>query len=453
MKISFLGATQTVTGSRYLITLGSQKILIDCGLYQGYKELRLRNWDQFPVAPHDIDAVLLTHAHIDHSGYLPALIKQGFRGKIYSTPGTKALCSILLPDSGHLQEEEARHANTYGFSKHKPARPLYTAEEGRSALKHFQTIDFETPLQLFKDFNFSFKHAGHIIGASSIRIRYHDCSILFTGDLGRPHDPVMRAPATIQATDYLIIESTYGDRLHESTDPTIQLGQVINSTLHRGGSVIIPTFAVGRAQSLLYHIDQLKKNHVIPPHIPVFLDSPMAIDATDIFCAYQHEHRLSTQQCHDLCATATYINTPDESKQLDAQKMPKIIISASGMATGGRVLHHIKAYAGDPNSTILFTGFQASGTRGARMLNGETEIKIHGQFFPIHAKVEKINGASAHADYQEILTWLEQLQQPPKKVFITHGEPAAARSLQEKIEKKFGWSCVVPNYLDEFNLT
>ena len=451
MQITFLGATQTVTGSKYLLTVDSKKILIDCGLFQGYKELRLRNWDTFPINPAEIDAVIITHAHIDHTGYLPLLVKNGFKGKIYTSPGTKALCSILLPDSGYLQEEEARNANKYGYSKHTPALPLYTQPDARESLNYFEAVEFGETRHLFGQFSFEFARAGHIIGASFIKIKNGNTSILFTGDIGRPHDQVMRPPSIIEEADYIVMESTYGDRLHDKTDPLIELKEVINQTAKRGGSIIIPAFAVGRAQSLLYFIYQLKSSGAIAD-IPVFLDSPMAIDASGILHTYRNDHHLNDEQCYGLCHVAAYTRTTDESKQIDLQKMPKIIISASGMITGGRILHHLKVFAPDHRSTILLTGYQAGGTRGDRLLNGERAIKIHGQFVPVRAQVESMTNISAHADYQEMLDWLSHFKKPPKKLFITHGESNSAESFKQKVEKQFGWQCVVPSYRQIENL-
>ncbi|MDX1838190.1 MBL fold metallo-hydrolase [Legionella taurinensis] len=452
MKLSFLGGTGTVTGSKYLLSLEDKKVLIDCGLFQGYKELRLRNWSPLPVDPKTIDAVLLTHAHIDHSGYLPLLVKNGFHGDIYCTTGTKDLCSILLPDSGHLQEEEARTANKYGYSKHQTALPLYTVNDAELALKQFKPKPFDTVFQLFDDVSVQFTRAGHIIGSAFVRINVPNTSILFTGDMGRTHDSVMQEPSIIDEVDYLVIESTYGNRLHDKEDPKVLLKEIINKTVKRGGSVIIPAFAVARAQLLLYYISLLKKEKSIPD-IPVYLDSPMAINATHIMCKHKEDHRLSESECADLCNTATYTRTPEESKNLDNNTFPKIIISASGMATGGRILFHLKTYAPDPKNTILFAGYQAGGTRGARMVNGEEEIKIHGQMVPVRAQVESLSNLSAHADYEEILQWLSHFRKPPKKVFITHGEPAAANSLKTKIEQQFGWTCIVPQYEQTETLT
>lgn len=446
MQLTFLGATQTVTGSKYLLTLGSKKILIDCGLFQGYKELRLRNWDKLPIDPHQIDAVILTHAHIDHSGYLPLLVKNGFSGPIYSTSGTRDLCAILLPDSGHLQEEDAKFANKYGFSKHKPALPLYTQEDAQKVLNQFITVGFDKPYPIMDGCNINFARAGHILGSSLVKFTYQDVSIVFTGDIGRLQDPVMQAPAVIESTDYLVIESTYGNRLHSTEPAQEQLARIINQTAKRGGTVVIPAFAVGRAQTLLYYISNLKNSKAIP-NLPVFLDSPMAINATSLLCSHMDELRLSQEVCDRLCKIATYTNTPEQSKEIDTHRFPMIIISASGMATGGRILHHLKAFASDHRNTILFTGFQAAGTCGRRMVESEKEIKIHGQMIPIRAHVESMSNTSAHADYQEILEWLTHFNKSPRKVFITHGEPEAANHLKAKIEEKFGWNCIVPSYL------
>ena len=445
MKLTFLGATGTVTGSKYLLSVDDKKILVDCGLFQGYKELRLRNWSPLSFDPKSIDALILTHAHIDHSGYIPLLVKNGFKGNIYCTSGTRDLCSILLPDSGHLQEEEAYIANKYGYSKHHPALPLYTVIDAEIALKQFVPKDYNTVYQLFDEVSFQLRTAGHIIGSAYVRIQCRDTSLLFTGDMGRPHDSVMREPSVVEEIDYLVIESTYGNRLHEKDDPKDLLKNIINKTIHRGGSLIIPSFAVARAQTLLHYIAGLKKENAIPD-IPVYLDSPMAISATDILCKHGEDHRLSESECKQVCNCATYVRTPEESKALDNNAFPKIIISASGMATGGRILFHLARYAPDYKNTILFVGYQAGGTRGARMLDGENEVKIHGQMIPVRAHIESMSNLSAHADYDEILAWLSHFKKPPKKIFITHGEPDAANALKAKIEERFGWNCLVPSY-------
>lgn len=451
MQLTFLGAVHTVTGSKYLLSVNSKNILIDCGLFQGPKELRLRNRSPLPIDPKDIDAVIITHAHIDHTGYLPILVKNGYKGKIYCSDGTMSLCSVLLLDSGYLQEEEARFANRSGYSKHEPALPLYTMEDARKSLTHFEAIDFEVPHTLFDDCSFELFRAGHIIGASFIKIKNKNTTILFTGDIGRPHDPVMQSPTIIQEADYIVMESTYGDRIHDSTNPQMQIAEVINQTVKRGGSIIIPAFAVGRAQSLLYYINEIKKSGVISD-IPVYLDSPMATSATKILCKHMKDHRLNEDQCTQLCNAAKYINSPKESMQLDTDKSPKIIISASGMLEGGRILHHLKVFGPDPKSTILITGYQAVGTRGAQLVKGDREIKIHGEQVPIRAQVEVMSSGSAHADYREMLDWLKNFKSPPKKVFITHGEYNSAITFKSHIEKELGWQCEVPDYLEKVEL-
>ena len=451
MKIQFLGATQTVTGSKYFLQTKESNVLVDCGLFQGYKELRLRNWAPLPLNPASIAYVLLTHAHIDHSGYIPLLVRNGFRGKVICTEGTRDLCKILLPDSGHLQEEEARYANRKGYSKHHPTLPLYTEAEAVASLDYFEAIPFHKSFKLGDDFHCSFYNAGHILGASFIRIEHEGVSLLFSGDLGRQNDPIMCTPEAPPASDYLVVESTYGDRLHDPIDPTTLLRDVINRTAKRGGVILIPAFAVGRTQSMLYYIHQLKMKKEIPD-IPVFVDSPMATDATHLFCRHTDQHRLSNEESADVCRVAHYVHSVDESIALGNNKMPMIIVSASGMATGGRIVHHIKNFAPDYRNTILFSGFQAGGTRGDRMIRGEKEIKMFGKMVPIHAEVVQMENTSAHADYQEMLTWLSPIKKAPRKVFITHGEKEASLMLKSKLEQQFHWDCMVPSYLYEEEL-
>jgi metallo-beta-lactamase family protein len=449
LKLKFLGATECVTGSKYLVKTEKHCILVDCGLFQGRKELRLRNWDKFPIDPSTINAVLLTHAHLDHCGYLPLLIKNGFCGKIYSTPATKDLCSILLPDSGYLQEELAYFANKHKFSKHKPALPLYTKNEAEVSLHHFKTINFGENFQLFDNFNIQFNRAGHILGAATILIKNQGQSILFSGDLGRPNDPIMRPPEAIKNTDYLIMESTYGDRIHEKPSPLDLLAAVINHTEKRGGTILIPSFAVGRAQTILYLISKLKEAQRIAD-IPIFLDSPMAIDATEIFLRYSDEHKLSAHETEQVCKTAKYINTVKESKELDRQQEPKIIISASGMAVGGRVLHHIKTFAPDSRNVIVFTGYQAEGTRGDILVRKhQREIKLLGEIITVNAEIMELENISAHADVEEIMLWLKNFATAPKAVFITHGEIDATHKLCTTITKKLNWQCIIPTYMEE----
>ncbi|MCD8498189.1 MAG: MBL fold metallo-hydrolase [Alphaproteobacteria bacterium] len=447
MKLTFLGATGTVTGSKYLLEDDGRKFLIDCGLFQGLKELRLRNWDKLPVNPADIDAVVLTHAHIDHSGYVPLLVKNGFDGPIYCSEGTADLCDILLPDSGYLQEEDAIQANKHGYSKHHPALPLYTQEDAKRALEFLKPVSFGDEHRLSDMLTFRYTHAGHILGAACVQISDGLTTLTFSGDLGRLHDPIMKPPAQIQDTDYLILESTYGDRLHDKTDPLDQLEAVITRTIARGGTIVIPAFAVGRAQSLMYYIHELQTAGRIP-NIPVYLDSPMAISATKLLQKHHAEHRLSKVQCDAVCSSVFYTQTVEQSKEIYSKNngLPTIIISASGMATGGRVLHHLKHFIGDPRNTVILAGFQAAGTRGARLAQGETELKIHGDLHKVRAEIVKLDTMSAHADYEEILEWLGHFRAPPRKTFITHGEPEAALSLKFKIEERLGWTVEIPEY-------
>jgi metallo-beta-lactamase family protein len=451
MKLTFLGAALTVTGSKYLLEASGKRFLIDCGLFQGHKELRLRNWDPLPVDPKTIEAVLLTHAHLDHSGYIPLLVKHGFRGKIYASHATRDLCEILLLDAGRIQEDDARRANAHGYSKHHPALPLYTEREAHEALRYFHPIDFDKTYHLHH-LKFTLSHSGHILGSSFITLTDDQTTLVFSGDLGRPNDPVMTHPVQIPFTDYLVLESTYGNRRHPDIDVLKQLEEVIRATTGRGGTVVIPAFAVGRTQIVLYYLNKLREQGRLSPHIPVYLDSPMAQDATDLWRRYSEEHRLSHQDCSKACSVAHYVKTQEESKRLNQSSFPAIIISASGMAEGGRVLHHLARYAPGEENTILFTGFQAAGTRGDRMLKGEREIKIHGGMIPVRAHIENLNTLSSHADYVEIIAWLKGFKSPPKKVFITHGEPEAATALKWRIEEALGWNAVTPNYLDSFEL-
>lgn len=452
MEIKFLGATGTVTGSKYLLTSGTKRILIDCGLFQGLKQSRLRNWAQFPINPRHIDVVVLTHAHIDHSGYLPLLVKNGFSGKVYCTEATRELCEILLPDSAHLQEEEAEYANKRGFSKHHPALPLYTREDAIKALTLLTPVKFEQDIDLGDDITLRFSPNGHILGSAFVRIHNKTTSVLFSGDIGRPNDILMKPPVLMKQADYLLLESTYGNRLHERDDPQLKLAAIINKTVKRKGVVLIPVFAVGRAQEMLYYIHLLKESGAIAQDIPVYLNSPMAVDATEIFMHYHGEHKLTSEQCRALSHTAHMVNSVEESKALNETKGPMIILSASGMASGGRVVHHLKAFAPNPNNTVLFVGFQAAGTRGAAMLDGAESIKIHGQYVSVRAKVELISNLSAHADYAEILDWLGGFEVPPKKTFIVHGEPVAADAMRLHIEEKLHWCTVVPEYLETVKL-
>lgn len=452
MQLTFLGATGTVTGSRTLLESKGKRILIDCGLFQGLKQLRLKNWDAFPVEPSSIDAILLTHAHIDHSGYLPRLVKMGFSGRIYCTSGTHDLCQILLPDSAHLQEEEARYANQKAFSKHHPALPLYSQDDAQRALDLFQTVEFHELVDLGDGLQARFYSNAHILGSSCIHISDGDKSVLFSGDVGRSNDPLMRAPEIPPASDYLVIESTYGDRLHDPVNTLELLAQYIRETVQQGGILLIPVFAVGRAQEMLFYLHQLKQQGRIP-HIPIYLNSPMAVDASEIFQLHCNEHRLNPQQCAEMFADVHMVNSIEQSQSLNHMRQPMILLAASGMASGGRVVHHIKAFAGNPRNTILFVGFQAAGTRGAAMVNGASEVKIHGEYIPIKARIASMTSLSAHADYVEILQWLNQFKQAPKLTFVTHGEPVAADAMRLHIEEQLKWQTCVPDYLQKVNLS
>jgi metallo-beta-lactamase family protein len=452
MQLQFLGAAGTVTGSKYLLTRGHDSLMVDCGLFQGYKPLRLRNWAEPSFNPADISAVVLTHAHVDHSGYLPLLVKKGFRGRIYASQATAELCHILLPDSARLSEEDAERANRHNYSKHKPALPLYTERDAEAALRHFVTVDYDTPINPVEAFTVSFRPAGHILGASSISVSDGRSSIVFSGDLGRPNDPIMYPPRTWEQADYLVLESTYGDRLHQAGDPVAELEGVILRTIKRGGTVVIPAFAVGRTQEILYAISTLKAGGRIPQGLPVYLNSPMAQDTTNLYQRHRREHRLSDHDCEAMHRVAKFVTSIEESKALNLNTDPKILIAGSGMATGGRVIHHIASFAPREANTICFVGFQAGGTRGAAMLGGAREVKIHGDYIPVNAEVVEIGNMSAHADARELLDWLGGFRKTPKRTFITHGEPAAADALRLKIQDKLGWQTHVPDHLEQVSL-
>lgn len=451
MEICFLGATGTVTGSKYLVSSGTTKILVDCGLFQGLKQLRLRNWDRLPIDLASLTAVVLTHAHVDHSGYLPLLIKHGFKGKVYCSTATRDLCRILLPDSGRLQEEQADYANRHEFSKHHPALPLYSEEDANCALQHLAAIDFQHDLVIGGEITLRLYPSGHIPGASCVELRDRHTRLVFSGDLGRPDDPIMYPPMPLQGADYLVLESTYGNRKHSTLDAKQALGEIINRTTQRGGVVVIPAFAVGRTQMLLYYIHLLKTEGTIPD-LPVFLNSPMAVEATQVFYRHQLEHRLTPEQCDAVNKVAKIVHTAEDSKRLNQRKGPMVIIAGSGMATGGRVVHHLKTFAPDARNTILFAGFQAEGTRGAAMLNGADSIKIHGEYIPVRAQIASIDNLSAHADYVQILEWLAKMKQAPRQVFITHGESAAAAAMAQHVESTLHWLARVPEYLETVEL-
>lgn len=443
LAIGFFGASGTVTGSRYLLEDDSTRVLVDCGLFQGGRELRNLNWAPPPPEVNGVETILLTHAHLDHSGAIPRLVRNGWKGRVIATRATAELCELLLPDSGHLQEKDAQFANRRGYSRHQPALPLYTQNDALNSLQHFQGVSFEEVVEVAPGISARFHRAGHILGAASIEIDWKGTRILFSGDLGRYDDAVMFDPALPADVDYLIVESTYGDREHDSLSPEQALGDSIERCVARGGTVVIPAFAVGRAQSLLYYLSLLKEAGRLQG-VPVYLDSPMAIDASEILCANSGDHRLSHEQCKTACAVAHYVRDAEETKALTADRNPKIIISASGMATGGRVLHHLTQFAPDPKNLILFAGFQAAGTRGAALVAGATSIKIFGQVVPVLAEVINLSMLSAHADCNEIMRWLSGMPRAPRMTFVTHGEATASTSMAERISRELGWECTAP---------
>lgn len=451
MKLSFLGGAGTVTGSKYLLETADGRILVDCGMFQGISQLREKNWQAFPTKASEIDAIVLTHAHIDHSGYIPRLVREGYKGPIFCTAPTASLCRILLMDSAKLMEEEAHYANRRGYSKHKPAEPLFTSDDAAKALEQLRPIPFGNDHTIVGGLSVRFKHTGHILGAASVLIQTEGKRITFSGDVGRLQDPVMLSPEPLDAIDYLVVESTYGDRTHPNVDPESALQEAFETTWKNKGSVVIPAFAVGRAQQILYYIAKLKDSGKMPD-FSVFLDSPMAVNATGLYCEFMRDHRMPREECKRTCEGAKYIRNLDESKALQTDPRPKIVISASGMATGGRVLHYLKKMLPDARNMVLFTGFQASGTRGASLVNGVSEIKIHGEYVPVNATVKNIENLSAHADSTEIRSWLKSSNLNPKTVFITHGEPNASQTLKDTLKTEFGWNCVVPKENEGFEI-
>ncbi len=447
MRIGFWGANGTVTGSRAIVETDGARILVDCGLFQGERVLRARNRAPFPVDPATLDAVLLTHGHVDHSGFLPALVRDGFRGPIWCTPGTADVCRLLLPDAARLQEEEAYYANRHGTSRHHPAVPLYTTEDAERAVEHLRPQPFLTTFMPVRDLRVTYTHAGHIIGASSVHLDDGEVRVTFSGDLGRPRDPVMRTPAPPLRSDVLVVESTYGDRCHPADDGRQVLARITRETIDRGGTLLIPAFAVGRTQEMLYVLGELRDDGAIPD-VPIFLNSPMATDATNLFLRYRDEHRLSASQCRRMSRRVHYVRTVDGSKSLTRDEAPKIVISASGMATGGRVLHHLMQLAPDPRHTVLFVGHQAVGTRGHAIVGGASHVRIYGTDVPIRARIEHLQTLSAHADAEELVGWMARMSHPPVRTYVVHGEPEASSSLRRLVQQRLGWRTEIPSYGD-----
>ena len=442
--ITFLGGADTVTGSKYLVEHNGQRLLVDCGLFQGYKQLRLRNWQRLPVAAHEIDAVVLTHAHLDHSGYLPLLVKEGYTGLIHGSSGTCDLCRILLPDSGHIQEEDAFFANRHGFSKHSPALPLYTKQDALDSLRQLRAEPLGQWFEPIRGWKARLQAAGHILGAASLLLEVAGRRILFSGDLGRPDDTLMNPPEPPPQADTVLIESTYGDRQHPQEKLFAELGPLLQKLAKRGGVAVVPVFAVGRAQAVLHTIAQLKAAGELPKSLPIFLDSPMAIHTTALFERHMGAHRLSLAEVHAMDRVATMLETPEQSKSLATRHGPMVILAASGMATGGRVLHHLANYAGDHRNMVILTGYQAPGTRGATLASGRSSVRIHGQDVAVRAEVVQIESASAHADGQQLLSWLHKMPSAPGQVYVVHGEREASDALRQRIEHEIKWRAVVP---------
>lgn len=443
MRLTFLGGTGTVTGSKYLLEGGGSRLLIDCGLFQGLKPLRLKNRSPFPVDPASIGAVVLTHAHLDHSGYLPRLVAQGFRGRVHCTAATGDLARILLLDSAALQEEEAKHAARHGWSKHNPPLPLYTVEQAHACDAIFRSALWDRASRLPAGWEIAFRKAGHILGAASVTVERNGKTLLFSGDVGRPRDPILPPPAPCPAADWIVVESTYGNRRHAPVDPADALAALAEKVFARGGALLVPSFAVGRTQTILHLLWRLRRAGRLPS-APVFVDSPMAADVTRLYLEHGADHMLGPELAREVFGSATYVQTPEESKRLSARKGPMFLISASGMATGGRILHHLRAFAPRPENAVLLAGFQAEGTRGAQMAAGAKTIKIFGEQVPVNAEIATLPNASAHADADEILAWLKTAPRPPERIFVTHGEPEAAEALRARIEAELGWNARVP---------
>ena len=481
ISITFLGAARTVTGSKYVVESNGTRIMVDAGLFQGLKELRERNWQDLPVPATSLQAIVLTHAHLDHCGYLPRLVAQGFRGRVFCTQGTKDLCGIVLPDAGRLQEEDAEFANRHHFSKHKPALPLYREVDAARAVSQLQPCGYDRAMPVAPGIEVEFVNAGHLLGSSYVHMRIDGRTILFGGDLGRYGRPVLPDPTPVDGADFLLVESTYGDRVHEQDDNGERLAAIVTSAVKKGGKLIIPAFAIGRVEELLYWLRRLEEEKRIPV-LPVYLDSPMASAALARYTERAHEldpelqpehrddkaphdaaaphdvgtRRRQARQEREMCIFCTerfrVVESPDESRRLTASRTPAIVISSSGMAEGGRVLHHLKAVLPDPRNTVLFAGYQGVGTRGRRLVDGEKTVKIHGEWVPVGAEIERIDSMSAHADAGEIMRWLSGFTRAPQQTFIVHGEPPAQDALAARIHAERGWATRAPAHGEQVHL-
>jgi metallo-beta-lactamase family protein len=459
-RITFLGAAGTVTGSKYLIEANGKRLLVDCGLFQGERELTQRNWQQLPQDPSTIDMAVLTHAHLDHTGYLPRVVSDGFRGPIFANAATQELCALLLPDSAHLMEEDAEHAASHGYSSHKPPLPLYTQEQVVATLKQFASLPRLGECRLSPEFLIRAHDAGHILGSSSLELVVTEAgkntTILFSGDVGRYDQPLLKDPEKPPAADFVLCESTYGDRDHPTQPPPdAALADVINRVAHRGGVIVVPAFAVDRTQLLLYDIRRLERSKRIPA-LPIYMDSPMAIDVTDIYRRHGEDLKIGTQELQSEAFSSPAVHvmrSPEQSKQINDVHTPAIIISASGMATGGRVLHHLAQRLPDARNCVLLAGFQAEGTRGRALEEGAKSIQIHGQNVPVRAEVVNLRQFSAHAGRSELMRWLKGIPAAPKQLFLVHGEPAAAKALESAVQSELHWPVTLPNYLQSFDLS
>ncbi len=461
VRIKFLGAARSVTGSKHLLEIDDKKVLVDCGMFQGQKELRLRNWDKLPVDPKEIDIVVITHAHIDHTGYLPRLVKDGFSGKIICTSATEDLMQIMLLDAAKLQEEEALFAFKRGYSKHSKPEPLFTVDDAKLVAQLVEGHPFKKEIQILPNVSIIFHNAGHILGAAIVEMKLKGDSqekkIVFSGDLGRYNDPIMYDPEAISDADIILTESTYGDRLNPMEDVEGQLAQIVNDTYHNNGVLVIPAFAVGRSQLLIFYLHQLMEAKKIPL-LPIFLDSPMAISVTKIYEKHAEAHKIKVTESHNELTSIFdapnihFCNSQESSKALNDMKKPSIIISASGMATGGRVLHHLFLRLPHENDTVMLAGYQAEGSRGRDIQEGEKFIKIFGEQVPVRCHVREVHGLSAHADQSELLRWLSNFKKAPKTIFIVHGEEASASVFSKLIQEKLGWNTVIPEYLQTVNL-
>lgn len=457
IQLTFLGAAETVTGSRYLLRTGARQYLVDCGLFQGGRHLRDLNWQPFPLPPNRLDAVWLTHAHIDHVGYLPRLVRQGFRGPVYATEATCALLELLLPDAAYLQEQDAAYANQHGYGRHQPALPLYTATDAEAALRLLRPVKFAQPVTL-DGATVTWQPSGHLLGAASLVVDTGPQRIVFSGDLGRYHSQVMKPPTRITDADVLVVESTYGNRSHADQDVEAVLQAALAHILKHRGVLLIPAFAVGRTQQVLYHLRQLQDTGRVPAQLPVYVDSPMAVDASQLYCRFGDDHNLNVNllmdeaRCPLRCPDTHFVRAAEESKRLNTLPGPAVILSASGMLAGGRILHHLKWRLPDPRNAVLFVGYQAAGTRGRLLLDGAEMIRLHGEKVPVGARLVQAHALSGHADRAELMRWLAGFRRAPSRVFITHGEPPASQALAQSVRKEFGWEATVPRQGDRCDL-